>query len=150
MEGKNTKELGSGSWNLGNANRKNKITKFTDLDAWREGHRLVLMIYQLTQRFPKEEQFGLTSQLRRCAVSITSNIAEGFSREGAKEKAHFYNMSKSSITELQNQLIVSRDVQYLTAEEFEKAALQSVTVHKLVNGLIRSTKLRLQKSSPKP
>ena len=67
-----------------------KIQSFTDLDAWREGHALVLAIYRITRDFPREEQFGLVSQLRRAAVSITSNIAEGFSRLSYKEKRQFY------------------------------------------------------------
>jgi len=61
-------------------NNGNKIKSFTDLNTWKEGHRLVLMIYEITKEFPREEMFGLNNQLRRAAVSITSNIAEGFSR----------------------------------------------------------------------
>lgn len=67
----------------------NKIQNFTDLNAWKEGHILVLEVYKLTKIFPKEEMFGLTSQMRRCAVSITSNIAEGFSRNSYKENCSF-------------------------------------------------------------
>ena len=60
---------------------KEKIKSFTDLNVWKEGHKLVLMVYDITRAFPKEEVFGLVSQMRRCSVSITSNIAEGFSRQ---------------------------------------------------------------------
>ena len=70
-----------------------KIKSFVDLDAWKEGHKLVLVIYNLTKAFPHEEAFGLNSQMRRCAVSITSNIAEGFSRQSYKEKIQFYSIS---------------------------------------------------------
>ena len=86
-------------------NNGNKIKSFTDLNAWKEGHKLVLMIYGITKQFPKEEIFGLTSQIRRCVVSITLNIAEGFSRQSYKEKVRFYSISLGSITELQNQLL---------------------------------------------
>lgn len=73
-----------------------KITSFTDLEAWRIGHSLVLRIYKATKLFPREEQFGLISQMQRAAVSITSNIAEGFSRRGAKEKIQFYYLALGS------------------------------------------------------
>ncbi|MCL4404068.1 four helix bundle protein [Patescibacteria group bacterium] len=119
------------------------IQNFTDLGAWKEGHKLVLMTYALTKKFPQYENYGLADQMRRCAVSITSNIAEGFSRQSYKEKVQFYSMAQGSVTELQNQLMVARDVKYIHEEEFEGAGVQSLTVHKIVSGLIRSSKLRL-------
>ena len=122
--------------NLGN----NKIQKFTDLLVWQESHKLVLMIYQATKNFPKEELFGLTSQLRRAAVSITSNIAEGFSRQGYKEKLQFYYMALGSLTESQNQLLIAKDLNYLEQIEFNKIAKQSISVHKLLNGFVAKTK----------
>lgn len=117
-----------------------KIVKFTDLIAWQEGHKLVLMIYETTKKFPREENFGIISQLRRCSVSITSNIAEGFSRSTLKDKNNFYYMALGSVTELQNQLLISRDLKYLDKKEFDRIAMQSVTAHKLINGLIKSIK----------
>ena len=114
-----------------------KIITFTDLDAWKEGHALVLLIYEITKLFPKDELFGLVSQMRRCAVSITSNIAEGFSRQSYKEKVQFYSMTQGSVTELQNQLLVTRGVGYITVEKFQDIMKQSVKVHKIVNGLIK-------------
>jgi four helix bundle protein len=79
-----------------------KIKSFSDLDAWREGHKLVLNIYQITKLFPKEELFCLTNQLRRAGISFTSNIAEGFSRQSFKEKRQFYSMALGSLTDIQN------------------------------------------------
>lgn len=117
-----------------------KIKSFTDLDAWKEGHKLVLIIYRVTKNFPKEEMFSLTGQMRRCVVSITSNIAEGFSRHSYKEKLQFYSMALGSVTELQNQVLVARDVGYLSGEEFKEIAEQSIKVHKIINGLIKRSK----------
>jgi four helix bundle protein len=117
-----------------------KIKSFTDLNAWKIGHQLVLMVYKETKNFPKEELFGLTSQLRRCAVSVTSNIAEGFSRQSYKEKIQFYHVSQGSVTELQNQLLIARDVQYLSHEKFQEIAKQAVAAHKIINGLIKKSK----------
>ncbi|TSC87524.1 MAG: S23 ribosomal protein [Microgenomates group bacterium Gr01-1014_7] len=117
-----------------------KISSFTDLIAWKEAHNLVLMIYRITDRFPRQELYSLIDQMRRCAVSISSNIAEGFSRQTKKEKLQFYYMAKGSLTELQNQLLVARDVGYLPKEDFNKIAEQSVQVSKLINGLIKSLK----------
>ena len=121
-------------------NGNNKIQKFTDLYAWQEGHKLVLMVYRETESFPEKERYGLTDQMRRASVSITSNIAEGFSRRSAKEKNRFYDMAQASLVELQNQLIISKDVRYLSTEKFKVIAEQSITTHKLINGLMRSTK----------
>ena len=117
-----------------------KIKSFTDLIAWQKGHQLVIAIYKATNEFPKKEMFALTNQMCRCAVSITSNIAEGFSRKGTKEKIQFYYMSLGSVTELQNQLLIARDIGYLPKEKFNNLARQTIEVSKLINGLIRSLK----------
>lgn len=123
-----------------------KIKSFIDLYAWQEGHKLVLMIYRLVKKFPKDELFGLISQIRRCVVSITSNISEGFSRGSYKEKLQFYSIAQGSVTELQNQLLIARDVKYISQEEFQGVADQSVTAHKIIGGLIKSTKTTIHDS----
>lgn len=121
-------------------NTKKKIYSFTDLEAWRESHKLVLMIYAQTKSFPSNEQFGLVNQLRRAATSVTSNIAEGFSKESYKEKVLFYRRSLGSLTEIQNQILVARDVGYIIQNNFSKSAEQTVAVSKLLNGLIKKSK----------
>lgn len=115
-----------------------KIKSFTDLSAWREGHKLVLLVYSALKNFPNNEKFGLASQIGRAVVSITSNIAEGFSRSSKKEKIQFYRMALGSLTEVQNQLVIARDLGYFEAEVFNASAHQSVIVSKLINGLIKS------------
>lgn len=119
-----------------------KIQSFTDLDVWKKAHRLVIDTYDLLKRYPQNEQFALTDQMRRCAISISSNIAEGFSRQSRTEKLQFYYISKGSLTELQNQLLISRDVKYISTEEFKQIAEQSVVVGKYLTGLIRSAKAK--------
>lgn len=130
-------ELGSMNQESGSISQ---LKSFTNLDAWQEGHQLVLMVYEITKKFPKEELFGLTSQIRRCAVSITSNIAEGFSRQSYKEKLQFYSISLGSVTELQNQLLIARDVKLIDQKTFLAIAEQSIKVHKILNGLIKKSK----------
>ena len=115
----------------------NKIKNFTDLNAYKEAHKLVLIIYKFTAKFPKEERYGLINQMRRATVSITSNIAEGFSRNTIKDKCQFYTLAQGSLTELQSQLLISRDLSYLTREDFNQIANQTVIVNKLINGLKR-------------
>ena len=100
----------------------------------------MLKIYSVTENFPNKEIFGLTSQIRRAAISITSNIAEGFSRISYKDKINFYSVAQGSLTELQNQLLIARDVKYLENKKFIDIAEQTVTVHKLINGLIKKSK----------
>ncbi len=113
-----------------------KINDFTDLIVWQKAHELVMMIYKLTDAFPKKEVYSLTSQLRRAVVSITSNIAEGFGRRGSKEKSQFYYVAKGSLTELKNQLIISRDVGYLSDGKFILAESKLTGVSRLLQGLI--------------
>ncbi len=117
-----------------------KIKQFTDLIAWQEGHKLVILIYQMTKKFPKEELFGLASQMNRSAVSITSNIAEGFGRQGYKEKLQFNYIAQGSLIELTNQLFIARDVKLMGVADSQKIEEQIKQTHKLLQGLISKTK----------
>lgn len=90
-----------------------EIKRFTDLVVWQEAHKLLLDIYKASQDFPDKERFGLVSQICRAAVSITSNIAEGFSRYHFKDKVNFYYDARGSLSEVMNQLIISRDLGYI-------------------------------------
>jgi len=117
------------------------IRSFTDLYAWQEAHKLVLQVYKLIRNFPIEEKYGLNDQLRRASVSISSNIAEGFGRKCVPEKVRFYYIAHGSLTEVQNQLLIARDVGYIDEVIFSEINNQLVLVQKLINGLIRSTKL---------
>lgn len=117
-----------------------KIRHFTDLIVWQEAHKLVLKIYQITRNFPPDERFGLTSQMRRSATSISANIAEGFGRQDVQEKIQFYVISRGSDTELQDQLLTALDLGFITAANCSELTELAITVHKLLNGLIKSIK----------
>ena len=116
-----------------------KIEKFQDLDAWKEGHKLVIDVYKISKLFPREEVFGLTSQIRRASVSITSNLAEGFGRQSYKDKNNFYQMAFGSIIEVRNQLLIARDVGYINDSNFDMIDNQAVKVEKICRGLIKKS-----------
>lgn len=118
-----------------------KIKNFTDLKVWQEAHKLAIIIYKITDNFPDREKFGLISQLRRAAVSVTSNIAEGFSRFSPKEKLQFYSIAHGSLTEIENQIILARDLEFINLELFPEIQKQLLYVHKLINSFISSTRL---------
>ncbi len=120
-------------------NAGSKITAFTDLYAWQESHKLVLGIYKETKKFPMEERFGLTDQIRRAAVSITSNIAEGFGRVSPKEKAHFYSIAMGSVTEVINQLLIAKDIGYLSQQNFSSLYDNAISGSKLTKALLKKT-----------
>lgn len=115
-----------------------KIQSFHQLITWQKAHALVLVIYEITKMFPKDEQYVLVPQIRRCAISITSNIAEGFSRWSLKEKIQFYFIALGSLTELENQLIISRDLSYIDKLQYEDIEGEMVIVQKMLNALITS------------
>lgn len=115
------------------------MQSFRDLDVWKIGHELVLDVYRSTSAFPEEERFGLVSQMRRAAVSVTSNVAEGFGRWSGKEKSRFYLIAKGSLIELHNQLIVSRDVGFLSGETYVQCEKRLLHVDRVLNGLIHTT-----------
>jgi four helix bundle protein len=118
-----------------------KIYNFYDLNTWKEAHKLVLMIYKTVKLFPKAENFILTSQILRAVISVSSNISEGFSRRTRKEKIQFYSTALGSLTEVQNQLFISKDIGYIHQGYFDRIYAQTVIVHKLINGLIKSAKI---------
>jgi four helix bundle protein len=91
--------------------------KFQDLVVWQKSHQLTLRVYGLTATFPKHELYGLTSQMRRAAVSVPANIAEGFKKRGRPDKARVMNIAQSSLEELRYYFILSRDLGYLAASE---------------------------------
>lgn len=115
------------------------ISKFTDLEAWREAHKLTLLIYKITQGFTKTEIYGLTSQLRRAAVSIEACIAEGFCRFHFKDRLNFYYDARGSIGEVQSQMIDAKDLGFVSEEEFKQVFDQAEKVGVILGGLIRST-----------
>jgi len=85
---------------------------FEDVDLWKRAHKWVLAVYKLTDGFPKREMFGLTSQLRRAAISVPANFAEGFKKAGLSDKLRFYNIAQGSAEECRYYLILARDLQY--------------------------------------
>lgn len=99
---------------------------FEDLVVWQKAHQLVLKVYAMTEDFPKAELFGLTSQLRRAAVSIAANIAEGFKKTSRADKARFFNIAQGSVEECRYYLILAHDLKYSAPVE-EKALLEEVS-----------------------
>lgn len=114
------------------------IKTFTDLDAWRQSHTLVVSLFTALKDVDVRD--SLKNQMERCAVSITSNIAEGFGRQTKKDKIHFYIMARGSAYELQNQLIIARDTGKIDGATFNRLAEKSLDSIRLLHGLIRSIK----------
>ncbi|NDV47534.1 four helix bundle protein [Paludibacter sp. 221] len=98
---------------------KGKTKSFEELVVWQKSHEFVLSIYKITKNFPKEENFVLTSQLKRAAISISANIAEGYKKHGTKDKVRFFNISQGSLEECRYYLILARDIEYITLQEYE-------------------------------
>lgn len=120
-----------------------KINHFTDLFAWQKNHKLILEIYKITKTFPKDELFGLTSQIRRAAASITANIAEGYGRFHIKDRVKFYLNARGSSTELQNHLILAKDLNYIDLNTYNQLKVLSFEGYKIICGLINSTSEQL-------
>jgi four helix bundle protein len=94
------------------ADQTNRTYRFTDVGVWKKAHAWVLAVYRLTEGFPRHEMFGLTSQLRRAAVSIPANFAEGYKKRTIGEKSRFYNIAQGSLEECRYYLILSQDLGY--------------------------------------
>jgi four helix bundle protein len=114
-----------------------KTKSFEELIVWQKAHQFVLQVYQITSKFPREEQFGLTSQLRRAAISIPANIVEGYSKKGTKDKLRMMNISQGSLSECKYYLMLAKDLRYAETNTLSEKLEE---VSKLLNGYMRSIK----------
>lgn len=109
------------------------IQSYRDLVVWQKSKRYAVRVYKITEKFPSHEMYGLTSQMRRAGISIPSDIAEGFRRKSKKEKAQFLRMAYGSGAELETQLEISHDLEYLTQVEYEELMRELEEVMKMLN-----------------
>jgi len=113
---------------------------YKDLIVWQKSYELCLLIYATTKSYPKYEQYGLTNQLRRCSVSIPSNIAEGYNRRHRGEYLQFLSIAYGSVAELETQMLLSRDLHYCTQEKYDAAQKLFIEVSKMLRALMESLK----------
>ncbi len=111
---------------------------FERLEVWKESIELVKMIYDVTKSFPVSEKYGLTSQLRRATVSISSNLAEGTSRISNKDKAHFTTLSFSSAMEVLNQILIAKELEFLSEENYIEIRKKISKITNMLNSLRKS------------
>ncbi len=109
------------------------ITSFEQLDVWKMSHKLTLDVYKCTRSLPDDEKYGLISQMRRSAVSVPANIAEGFKRRGNKDKVRFYNIAQGSLEELKYYFILCRDLNYININDEQLVIFE--TIGKMLNSL---------------
>ena len=116
---------------------------FENLNAWQESRKYVVEVYRLLEQFPQSERFALIDQIRRAAISVPSNIAEGSGRMSYKEKIHFLEIAYGSLMEVYCQLQIAVDLGYITQEQFEGLRRLSFNVSKLLSGLRKSFEQKL-------
>jgi four helix bundle protein len=120
-------------------------TNYRDLVAWQKAMGLVESVYRATRGFPREEVYGLTAQLRRAAVSIPSNIAEGQGRRSARDFLHFLSMAYGSLREVETQILIAERLQYLDAKQRTVIVDEASEVGRLINGLTRAVEKQSSK-----
>lgn len=120
-----------------------EVQSYKDLRVWQQARIFVKTVYIATQKFPKEEQFSLTSQIRRCVVSIPSNIAEGYSRHGLKDYINFLSIAFGSTAELETQLLLAFDLGYIATEECNTLLQELLHIQKMLYKLRNSLKAKL-------
>jgi len=112
-------------------------SNYRDLVVWQKARKLAVDIYRVTQQFPRAETFGLTQQLRRAVISVPSNIAEGHGRRSSKDILHFLTVARGSLFEIETQIIIATDLEYIEAARSNTLVSQVLDVIRLLNGLIR-------------
>jgi four helix bundle protein len=120
------------------ARREGNIRDYRDLRAWQQARALVKSVYAVARRFPKEELFGLAQQMRKAAVSVPSNVAEGYGRGSRKDYVRFLQIARGSLYEVQTQLLLAQDLGYLTVEQAEPVEHEVIQCRQLFHGLLRS------------
>jgi four helix bundle protein len=125
---------------------KPEIRDFTDLMAWKAARALRKGIYLACRGFPKQETFELSSQMRRAAVSVTANLAEGYGRFSYQENMQFCRQSRGSVYEIRDHLTTALDAGYINPEQYKQFDLQAISIIKRINGYLRSTKERQAQS----
>jgi four helix bundle protein len=115
---------------------------YRDLIVWQKSVHFVTVIYKITKTFPKDEVFGLISQMRRCSVSIPSNIAEGYGRRAKKDYLRFLQIAMGSVYELQTQLEISQNLKYLTSNQLEEIYELSREIERMLSSLINKVRDR--------
>jgi four helix bundle protein len=114
--------------------------KYTDLEVWKKSKNFASTIYKISASFPKDEIYGLTSQIRRCAVSVPSNIAEGSGRQYSKDTIQFLAIARGSLYEMETQLFISCDLGYISLIQLNESLTEIENIGKLLNGYIRFLK----------
>jgi four helix bundle protein len=122
-----------------------KTKSFEELDAWKKAHEFVIEIYKTTENFLKSEIFGLVSQFRRSAVSVAANIAEGYGKNGPKDKLRFYNISQGSNEECKYYIILSKDLGYINLDRFNILSQKIDDSSKLLNSYCRAISNNISK-----
>ncbi len=126
----------------------NSFKSYRDLEVWQKGMACAKVVYQETQGFPSEERFGLVNQMRRAAVSIPSNLAEGHARFGTAEFMRFISIAIGSVAELETQILLSAELGYLKAGAGKQLLSQLDTIGKMLRGLQRSLSKRKENGAP--
>jgi len=133
------------------------MQRFTDLTVWQRSHALVLDVYRLSKKFPTDERFGLTSQLRRAVLSVPTNIAEGSKRRSNQEYARYLNIAEASLAETEYLLMVSRDLAYLAADSAKVALDELDEIARMLNSLrskvekaVENTRSKVEKAVESP
>jgi len=107
---------------------------FRDIKVWQKAHRFVLEVYKISEKFPSSERYGLTAQIRRSAISIPTNIAEGYKRRSDKDFAHFLNMADSSLEETKYHLLLASDLGYLTNSDYSRFSELADEIGRMLSG----------------
>src|SRR6202163_3018413 len=127
-----------------------KVKTFEDLTVWQEAHKLTLEVYKLTAKFPGAEKYGMISQLRRSSSAVPANIAEGFGRATTRELLRCLQIARGELEETRYFVLLSRDLRYVTPQDYEGVAHHCNTVGRLINALGSSLKRRLGPSRGSP